>query len=198
MFFGIRKILPFLFLVSLAGFTYNGIPLKAGGEVPWPLSNQEVISVDRSKGLWKLSNQEDEKIFNVEMVADPRSGFDWVRVSELDPKSWEVVSWGEGFFSQNPNTLNGQSSYFDVTLNAPINDKLGRYLTMFPNGDLNQDSYLLRLVEVKTSVGNVLGLSVISYSTMDSEHFLGTRMLKAPLACNEDPKAGQSLVCHID
>lgn len=196
--FWIKKLSPWIFFFTLTGFyTPSGV-VQSGGEIPWPLSNQEVVSATHSQGLWKLGNQDGDKIFNVEIVTDPRSRFDWIRVAEMDVNTWEVVSWGEGFFSHAPKIYQGPSSFFDVSVRpGGANDKMGRYLTMFPNGDLKNDSYLVRLVEVKTSLGNVLGLSILDFRSMQFDHYLGTRMMTQPLTCDEKPVRNENLTCHF-
>jgi len=169
-----------------------------GGEVPWPLSNQKVVSVDNTRGLWKLRSGSFEKVFNVEMISH-KNGMDWIRVSELDPKSFQVISWGEGFFRQ-VSASNSQSSYSSISLGDLVGsaDRLGRYIYMFPNGDIKEHSYLIRLVEVETSVGQVLGISVIRFMDQNYEHLLGQRLLKKPLSCQQDKRLPDDLSCYIE
>lgn len=169
-----------------------------GGEVPWPLSNQKVVSADNTRGLWKLRAGSYEKVFNVEMISH-KNGTDWIRVSELDPKSFQVISWGEGFFRQ-MSASNSQSSYSSISLGDFVGpaDRLGRYIYMFPNGDIKERPYLVRLVEVETSVGNVLGISVIRFMDQDFEHLLGRRLMKNPLACQQDKRLPDDLSCYFD
>jgi hypothetical protein len=179
--------------------------VEAGGEIPWPLSNQRVITMNNSKGLWRLENSLDTKLFNVEIMGG--EGSDWVRVAELHPRSLEVLSWGEGYFSnckadtidsdcKNLKTLNSFSNIFLGPVEKN-DDHLGRYLDMFPNGDLDSNSYLLRLVEVKTSVGNVLGLSIINFEEKKYEHFLGTRLLANPMRCKKIEGVVNDLTCEF-
>ena len=74
---------------------------------------------------------------------------------------------------------------------------MGRYLYMYPNGDLSAKPYLLRMVEVETSIGRVLGLSVINYVEKSSKHYLGTRLLKEPLDCHATLGEFDSLECYL-
>ena len=170
----------------------------AGGEIPWPLSVQHMITVKNSRGLWKLEDNLGERMFNVEMSTDGRSGFDWIRVSELDPKSYVVKSWGEGFFSSG-SKKGSDSSYSNITLGPSLGQKdpHGRYLTMFPNGDVTKKPFIIRMVEVDTSLGVVLGLSVITGFPQELEHMLGSRVMEDPLSCAKSNKT-EKLTCYLD
>jgi hypothetical protein len=194
----IWRAIPVLLVVLLTGFTYPGGNVQFGGEIPWPLSNQRAVSESTSQGLWDLQSHDTRKLFNVEIVTDHESGYDWIRVAEIDPENYTVMSWGEGIFRSGAFTrTQWQSSFFDVTTQPGAkSDKYGRYITMFPNGDINEPPYLLRLVEVKTAVGHVLGLSVIHYIDYRYDHMLGQKILDQPLRCDE--RAGEQLSCFID
>ncbi len=195
--FGILRKVALLFAaiavaLSLSAFSY----VQMGGEIPWPLSIQHAVTVQNSKGLWRLGDGQQSRLFNVEMRADSRSGFDWIRVSELHPESYEVISWGEGYFS--PTAINHtESSYSNVNLETGIGkkDSRGRYITMYTNGDLTDHPYMIRLVEVETTLGNVLGLSILEYVEKSFDHLLGTRVMVEPLSCVEGDKDG--LTCYL-
>ena len=189
---------PLFVVLFLVGFTYPGQNVQFGGEIPWPLSNQRAVSASTSQGLWDLKAHDTRKLYNVEIVTDEESGYDWIRVAEIDAENYQVISWGEGIFRTNAYSYRKiQSSFFDVTTQpGKQKDVHGRYITMFPNGDINEPPYLLRLVEVQTSVGHVLGLSVIHYIEYRYEHMLGKRILEKPLRCNE--RGREQLACFID
>lgn len=194
----IKKLVPLAFCVLfLSGYTVgNGV--QAGGEIPWPLSNQRVVTVKNSQGLWELGIGKKRQLFNLEMKHDSRSGYDWVRVAKINQKTFKVTSWGEAFFRRGPvKVQNGYSSFFSVGLNPAGPDKHGRYLNMYPNGDLDSQPYVLRMVEVQTSIGRVLGLSVINYVEQNTDHYLGTRLLEEPLYCGETYYGSDSLECYI-
>lgn len=74
-----------------------------------------VVSVKNTRGVWKLlENKEKTRIFNFEMREDTRSGFDWIRVSEMDPKTlFKVIAWGEGFYSPMKQPQNSDSSFVE-------------------------------------------------------------------------------------
>ena len=206
MFGFLRRVAPilivFVFAISASAFSDKSKVTHFGGEIPWPLSIQHVVTVQNSKGLWKLESKNKKRMFNVEMESDIRSGFDWIRVSELDPKTYEVISWGEGFFTP-PKKSTPESSFSNILTDVgPVNstgkDKYGRYLSMFRNGDFNEHPYMLRMVEVETTLGHVLGLTVIEYSNgMKYQHFLGTRVLEVPLGCVENDRS-DNLKCFMD
>lgn len=194
--FGIlRKATPILVAVAILLTTSAFSYVQFGGEIPWPLSTQHIVTVENSRGLWELGNGQTSRLFNVEMRRDSRSGFDWIRVSEMDPETYKVISWGEGFFSPSP--INQTDSGFsNISLeHHSKKDSMGRYITMYGNGDLSGHPYLLRMVEVETTLGNVLGLSIIEYVDKKFEHLLGTRVMVDPLNCVESDKAG--LKCYL-
>ncbi len=195
--FGIfKKVAPMLVGMAIVLATSAFSEINAGGEIPWPLSVQHLMTVQNSKGLWKLGDGQQSKLYNVEMRADTSSGYDWIRVSELDPETYHVISWGEGYFSPAPGQ-NAQSSYSDISLDTQMQqDKRGRYLTMYANGDLSSHPYLIRMVEVETTLGNVLGLSIIEYVEKKYDHFLGTREMTDPLSCFESDDKG--LTCYLN
>ena len=195
----VLKVVLFVFFLSQPLMAELGFGTGTfGGEVPWPLSNQKVVSVDNTRGLWKLRAGSYEKVFNVEMISHT-NGIDWIRVSELDPKSFKVISWGEGFFRR-VSTASSQSSYSSISLGDFVGpaDRLGRYIYMFPNGDIKEHPYLVRLVEVETSVGNVLGISLIRFMDQDFEHLLGRRLLKKPLSCHNEAREPDDLACYFE
>ena len=201
----VRRVAPLTIFCAVAlaisAFSYNDVK-QFGGEIPWPLSVQEVVTVKNSKGLWQLEDKNNTRLFNVEMKDDDRSGWDWIRVSEIDPKTYDVISWGEGFFSPNqklPPIPNSSFSQINLDILNGKKDSHGRYLSMFPNGDTTKHPYMLRMVEVKTTLGNVLGLSVIEYVEKNYEHMLGTRIMKKPLSCFEsEKKQNEELTCYLD
>ena len=186
-------VLIFTVIASASGY------ISLGGEIPWPLSNQSVVTVANSQGLWKLENKDISRLFNVEMTRDKEGESDWIRVSELNPKTYQVISWGEGLFKLGPKPLKSQSSFWNLAVEGvgDEKDRYGRYLTMFPNGDISQPPYLLRMVEVKTALGRVLGLSVIDTNKKSLEHFLGTRILSLPLDCIQVANKVE-LNCYLD
>ncbi len=190
------KLLFVVLLVCLhisSAFAY----INFGGEIPWPLSSQHVVTMTNSRGLWKLDNKTSSMVFNVEIVSRD-NGYDWIRVSELDPKSYRVISWGEGFFRTSDNEASDQSSFSDIYLDKETpQDRHGRYIYMFPNGDLSQPPYLIRLVEVETPLGYVLGLSIINLVEKDYEHYLGVRLHTQPLNCVEHEKNEENLNCFL-
>ena len=116
MFLRLRNLVPFLcFFLFLTAYKV-GDDVATGGEIPWPYSTQRVVTVKNSRGLWELGNGKNLKLFNVEMKHDSRSGFDWIRVSRLDTKTYEVVSWGEGYYrSKKKKPLHGFSSFFELS-----------------------------------------------------------------------------------
>lgn len=184
-------ILCFVLISNFAQAFYN-----FGGEVPWPLANQHVVTVQNSRGLWKLGNKTSQMLFNVEIVSR-ENGYDWIRVSELHPTSYRVLSWGEGFFRAQSDSDEG-SSFSDIHLEkGKIQDRYGRYIYMFPNGDLAQHPYVIRLVEVETTLGTVLGLSIISLVDKEYEHYLGTRIHAQPMKCEEAEEKTENLSCFL-
>lgn len=195
-----KKVLLSVLLVPLFTilFSQESFGFTFGGEIPWPLSNQHVVTVSNSRGLWQLENKSMSKLFNVEMKAHV-SGYNWIRISELDPKTYEVISWGEGFFDLDIDTSDSQSSFSNILVESDeqVNDRFGRYITMYPNGDLHAHPYLIRIVEVETSIGNVLGMSVLDYRNYNFTHLLGKRVLLDPLSCREDIKRADNLKCFL-
>ena len=196
MFKVLRKVAPMFFVLAVALTNSAFSNISFGGEIPWPLSIQHAVTVKNTKGLWKMKSGKDTRLFNVEMRKDSRSGFDWIRVSELNPETYKVLSWGEGFFTPGEKEATIQSSFSSVGLetNGKV-DTRGKYLHMFTNGDLESQPYLIRMVEVETTLGNVLGLSVIDYSDNDYDHMLGTRIMKKPLGCFESDD--DNLTCYL-
>ncbi len=197
-----KKIVFVCLLLVLSGFTFPGKVIQFGGEIPWPLSNQRPVSESSSKGLWDLESYGTRKMFNVEIVSE-KSGYDWIRVAEIDPHTYEVLSWGEGIFRQVENVIvkgKKQSSFFDLNTKpgSEKEDTYGRYITMFPNGDFTKQPYVIRLVEVKTSLGHVLGLSIIHYIEQTYEHLLGRRVLGTPLECDNTDLKEERLSCFLD
>jgi hypothetical protein len=191
------SLLIFTSLFCLSAFSY--VPPHFGGEIPWPLSRQRIVTVENSQGLWRLKDQSNRaRLFNVEMVHQSDEHRDWIRVSELNPETYEVLTWGEGFFAD---FSKGEkdSSFFDVTLDSafPKNDPHGRYLSMFKNGDINNTPFVVRLVEVKTTIGHVLGLSIFSKASIEGDHMLGTRVSKRPMLCGDGNK-DDVLTCFFD
>ena len=188
-----------LFFVS---FSAMAEPIITGGEVPWPLAHQYRITAENSRGLWKLEQQQGMKYYNVEIL-DQVEGTTFVRVSELDPKTLKVVSWGEGFFkaSQQKTTISTDywADYFIGGAHG-IAD-VGRYLYMYPNGDITEAPYMLRLVEVRTSLNISLGISIYPLaSALNKEHVLGSRLQEDPLNCRfNDPGTTlqDRLTCHF-
>ena len=198
MFGFMKKVAPILFVLAVALTNSAFSNINFGGEIPWPLSIQHAVTVQNSKGLWRLKSGQDTRVFNVEMRKDSRSGFDWIRVSEFNPETYEVISWGEGFFSPNKPVTQPESSFSNVGIETSAGkvDSLGRYIHMFANGDLNSHPYLLRMVEVETQLGNVLGISVIDYTGKKYKHMLGTRVFKEPFGCFETKDDKEELKCY--
>lgn len=193
-----KRLAVFVGCLFFSIMVFAQVPTQFGGEIPWPLSNQHVVTVKNSKGLWSMGQKGKKKIFNVEMITNQRSGTDWIRVSELDPKTYEVISWGEGFFTETEySSIESRSSFWDVTVGKDEVDRHGRYLNMFPNGSLEEHPYLLRVVEVETAVGNVLGLSVLHYVEKQYDHFLGQRIMKEPLSCQMQEDEAEEMSCFI-
>lgn len=172
--------------------------IALGGEVPWPLSNQRPVTAENAAGLWRLDVDEYSMLFNVEMISYGQ-GVDWIRVSELDKNTLEVITWGEGFF-KSTEIGSTESSYSSILLGDSMgaSDRIGRYIYMFPNGDIQQRPYLVRLVEVETSVGSVLGMSVIKFSDSTLKHMLARRVLAKPLPCHQHPSLKESLRCYFE
>jgi hypothetical protein len=199
----VLKLFIFLGLFFPSSLAWSQAPQDApftfGGEVPWPLSSQKVVTVENARGLWRLEMKGYTKLFNVEMISHS-NGLDWIRVSELDSESYKVISWGEGFFRQG-GSASQQSSYSNIQLGDFLGpaDRIGRYIYMFPNGDIKEQPYLIRLVEVETSIGHVLGLSVIRFIDMEFEHMLGRRVLATPLPCYRYKDIyHDDLECHLN
>ncbi len=194
-----KFVFSFLVLVFMSGALAQS-QTTFGGEIPWPLSVQHSISASNSKGLWEVKHQQTTKLLNVEISEDTISGFDWIRVSELEPETYNVIAWGEGFFSPGKSGDGGpQSSFSSVAIGSglPAQDTHGRYITMFPNNSgLEGSSYLLRIVEVETLIGNVLGVSVIEYKNQEFDHMLGRRLFENPLACVENEQR-ERLSCYL-
>lgn len=187
------KTLLFSVVLLVSSLTFASPLPQAGGEIPWPLSNQHVVTVNHGQGLWNLNSNTDSIYFNVEVVAKD-NGYDWIRVAELDKVTFEVLSWGEGFFSKNKKKT--CSTYSNIGVSQSM-DAPGRYIYMFPSGDLKNHPYLIRIVEVETPVGFMLGVSIINMIEKEYEHFLGSLVLKHPLACQEENSSKGELVCHI-
>lgn len=197
-------VLPVILVLLTLAESYGNF--NFGGEIPWPLANQREVTESNSVGMWKLYYKNEVKTFNVEMIEN-QNGFDWIRVSELHPETYEVISWGEGFFlrcDKNPvgayckmKQGGGTSSYSNIFLSnlGSGKDRYGRYIEMYPNGSFEKSSYLLRLVEVQTSIGNVLGLSIINHTEKNLFHYLGVRHLDAPLNCTESLDNFETLSC---
>ncbi len=197
----LRKLLPLVVVATLALVTMGmkDSIIQMGGEIPWPLSIQHAVTVKNSKGLWQLEGKSSSRLFNVEISSDAQSGFDWIRVAELNPKDYSVINWGEGYFSQSSVAGSPDSSYSTITLGPSLGkkDPHGRYLTMYSNGKASKHPYLIRMVEVETTLGNVLGLSLIEYSQNEFEHMLGTRVQKEPMSCLESDK-DEKLDCYFE
>lgn len=201
------KFLLLSLVVSVSFVAHGFSPLNFGGEIPWPLSNQRMITVDKSSGLWELENIFTRKLYNVEMI-ESEDGFDWIRIANIDPETYEVISWGEGTFinctlqadGDGCRQQNGASSFSNILLDSQVkdqNDQFGRYIHMYPNGDLTLSPYLVRLVEVKTGLGNVLGVSVVDYVGKSFEHLLGSRLLSTPLSCVVANEKSKNLDCRV-
>lgn len=200
----IKKLFLSFVVVFVALQVGAGSYVMLGGEIPWPLADQRVVTVDNSKGLWKLRSDKSVKYFNVEMLTRT-SGRQWIRVSHLDPMTFEVLSWGVGVFEScsESNTVGCsearlRSSFSDIFLGSveAQPEDLGRYITMLPNANLKDFTYLVRLVEIETSMGRFLGLSTLK--SKRDEHFLGTRVLEEPLRCVEDSNQVNHLSCFLD
>lgn len=198
----LKKVAPLFFVVAVAmtnsAFSIGGLP-QSGGEIPWPLSIQHVVTVENSQGLWRLHGKEGDRLFNVEITSDSQSNFDWIRVAELNPNTYAVMSWGEGFFTPGKTSANPESSYSKIVLGKGVggNDKHGRYITMGSNGFHVGESYLLRMVEVDSAIGKVLGLTIISFNNSKMENLLGTREMNEPMDCSEDIKT-EKLKCFFN
>lgn len=176
-------------------------PIISGGEIPWPLAHQYEITAENSGGLWLLEQKSGTRYYNVEIL-DQFEGMTFLRVSELDPNTFEVISWGEGFFKhEKPTTISVDywSLYLDT--NKKIKTDVGRYLYMYPSGDIGERPYMIRLVEVRTTINISLGLSIYPFgSTENNEHILGSRLQTKPLHCEPDvipQEHSESLVCDL-
>ena len=144
-------------------------PGWAGGEIPWPLSRQHEMTVQNSQGLWLAWTPSGRRYYNVEIV-DGIFGATWMRVSEIDAESQEVISMGENFF-------------FGGSSKCKESKDRGRYLTMFSNGD-EKKPHKLRLVELDFEWGSYLGISIYP-DVIDDEgdHRVGHRTRRKPVSC---------------
>lgn len=177
-----------MFIGSFSHANLPGVSYQTGGEVPWPLSKQQIITVQNSQGVWQLESGQRFRLFNVEILSQ-QTGEDWIRVAELDDMN-QVVAWGDGFFA------NGKKSLGGIWTSTGVKDGLGRYLYMYPNGDLEKRPFQVRLVEVKTPAGHVLGVSVIDTILNKAEHMLGQRLASQPLKCSKRPDSIEHLQCQ--
>ncbi|MCJ8278126.1 MAG: hypothetical protein MJK18_14895 [Bdellovibrionales bacterium] len=186
------------FSLAAQGFTF-------GGEIPWPIDSQFTVTAENSRGLWMLKHNGVQRLYNVEIL-DEVEGMTFIRVTEMDYETFQVISWGEGFFrTTTKKKIIGTgfwTDYLDVT--TPAVKDVGRYLHMYPNGDILEKPYMLRLVEVRTQIGVALGLSMypLAGGTVSQyEHSLGSRLQKQPLHCeiDEDTRDGDNadLKCDI-
>lgn len=173
-----------------------GLPaVMFGGEIPWPLAHQYEITPENSRGLWQLEQKSGLKYYNVEIL-DQVQGTTFIRVSELDPETFKVIFWGEGFFKSKAKkdkhqnaTIDYWSGYLDVDkINGSMD--VGHYLYMYPNGDITERAHMIRLVEVRAHQGVSLGLSIYPFigagPAIEKEHVLGARMQEKPLDCRID------------
>lgn len=195
----LKKVIPVLLVGLFTLIQPAWADNDRGGEIPWPLSVQHVVTVENSQGLWRLENGTSTRLFNVEMKKDVSSGYIWIRVSELGPKTYTVLAWGEGYFTPAKTSISApKSSFSNINLEAGdySKDSLGRYITMYSNDEDNDSTYMLRMVEVETSLGNVLGLSILGWNK-HLNHMLGTRVMINPLDCFET-KATNTLQCYLD
>ena len=189
-----------VFVIVVVCFTVSSHgDITAGGEIPWPLAHQYEITPENSRGLWKLEQKTGLKYYNVEIL-DQVGGTTFIRVSELDSETLKVVSWGEGFFkeSSKKTATDFWSIYLDADKIASSLD-VGRYLYMYPNGDISKRAHMIRLVEIRTVQSISLGLSIFSagISVEDKEHILGARMQEKPLDCRIDDDALENLTCDF-
>lgn len=201
MFGWMKKVAPLILFIGAILLTNSAFSggVQYGGEIPWPLSNQHLMTTKNSQGLWEVTNSKQEKkLFNVEMTQEAGSNFEYIRVSELD-KSFKVIAWGEGFFTKAPLPGKPESSFSNIIIGGELggNDSHGRYITMYGNGKVKKTPYLLRMVEVDTQLGKVLGISVIQYASKKFDHMLGSRVMESPMSCVEDDK-DNSLDCIFE
>ncbi|MCB0379498.1 MAG: hypothetical protein KDD33_13480 [Bdellovibrionales bacterium] len=168
-----------------------------GGEIPWPFLDQTRINKASSEGLWKITTlDKKEHLLNVEMLENEDKELTWLRVSELDLETYEVISWGEGFYQKGGNSVSTEDG-----IPLPLaKDKVGQYIYLFSSSDYLQDPILLRLVQVKLKIGDALGVSIYPVRRGETaEHMLGVRMLETPLSCtpNQDLNATADLICEL-
>lgn len=189
-----------ILMVFFFSFQTLAKPITMGGEIPWPLAHQYRITAENSRGLWKLTSQQGAKYYNVEIL-DQVNDITFVRVSEIDMKTFKVISWGEGFFKDSQQSQNSLwSLYFDISV--PNTVDVGRYFYMYPNGDITENPYMVRLVEVRNQFMTSLGISIYRNSaTGGKQHVLGDRMQADPLDCRlddvQDPEVIDSLTCEL-
>lgn len=186
-------------VVLLSSVNMYGDLVIFGDEIPWPFSEQFEISKEHSEGLWMIKHLDgSESYLNLEMVETQDHHVSWMRVSELDVDTLEVISWGEGYFCNSSTT---QAIVFENSI--PIQDEIGKYVYMFQNGNFNIAPYLLRLVEVNSGTGPVLGVSTYFASKeVEPTHVLGLRVLKKPFECKLESNEGAAdtsdrMVCEL-
>ena len=165
-----------LLLIVLTLFAFQSY---AGNEIPWPYSAQQPMTEENSKGLWWVPTYEGSVLYNVE-VFDNENGESWMRVTEMDPWTYEVLSSGEGTYCNKDEEDGGRS---------------GRYVYMFPHAKHPElSSYPLHLAEVATEWGVALGTSIYK-DNQNPEHALGYKEREEPLNCDY-PSHSSDLVCE--
>lgn len=158
-------------------FANNGEGVQTGTEVPWPYTAQQPVTEKNSKGLWWANTSEGAVLYNVE-IFDTSKGHSWMRVTELDPWTYEIRTYGEGFYCQKEESNEGKD---------------GRYVYMSTHADKDMAPYPLRVVEVDMGWGVLLGLSI--YHSIDNpDHILAYRQDEEPLDCYY-PSNSMDLVC---
>ena len=168
-------------LLSICFILGVSLPSFAGGEIPWPFSQQFQVSEENSEGLWLVPTADGYRYFNVE-IHSQEDGFFWIRITEIDPETHEILYYGEGFFC----------NHGEQHQSADQNPDVIKYLFLFPNAGSEYRPRLVRVAEVQLDWGMYLGLSLLYPSdTEESEHHIGTRTLKKPLQCRYHPRVGQ-------
>lgn len=165
-------------MMASSAFAGGNQGVITGSEIPWPYSAQQPITEENSKGLWWANTENGPILYNVE-IFDNNQGHSWMRVTEMDPWTYEIQTYGEGFFCKDE---------------EPNEGKDGRFVFMFTHAKQEREPYPLHIAEVDMGWGVLLGLSI--YQEIDNpDHILGYRQRKEPLDCYY-PSHTVDLVCE--
>ena len=168
------------------------------GEIPWPLAKQDIVTQKNTAGVWIIGDGLSQRIFNIEMRELGDGDYIWMRVAELMPDTLNMIAWGEIITSAKDSKVSGKAYGLPDWLEIVEDDGLGTYVIIAPNSVKTMGNpTLLRMVEVQTALGTVLGLSIMQLRGGEQKHFLGTRYSKKPLSCFRSESDTSRLSCYL-